>query len=57
MQESEPVQIIKKPDKKKPREGSWDTFNNVRDHLETCSANDLNTALSIITNRLHDFIK
>lgn len=57
MKESEPVQIIKKPDKKKPREGSWDTFNNVRDHLETCSANDLNTALSIITNRLHDFIK
>lgn len=57
MSEIEPVQIIKKPDKKKPREGSWDTFNSVRHHLETCSANDLNTALSIITNRLHDFIK
>ena len=57
MAESEPVQIIKKPDNKKLKSGSWDAYNKVRDHLETCSAKELNTALSIITNRLHDFIK
>ena len=46
MLESEPVQIIKKPDNKKLKSGSWDAYNKVKDHLETCSA-----------NRLHDFIK
>ena len=57
MSESEPVQIIKKPDNKKLKSGTWDAYNKVRDYLETCSAKELNTALSIITNRLHDFIK
>ena len=57
MSESETVPIIKKPDNKKLKSGSWDAYNKVRDHLETCSAKELNTALSIITNRLHDFIK
>tara|TARA_R110002153_G_scaffold76252_1_gene196627 strand:- start:44 stop:388 length:345 start_codon:yes stop_codon:yes gene_type:complete len=37
--------------------GSWDEYNAIRDHLETCDAKALNTALSIITGRLGDLLE
>jgi len=37
--------------------GSWDEFNAIRNHLETCDARALNTALSIITGRLGDLLE
>ena len=37
--------------------GSWDEYNAVRNHLETCDAKALNTALTIITGRLGDLLE
>ena len=37
--------------------GSWDEYNAIRDHLETCDAKALNTALTIITGRLGDLLE
>ena len=37
--------------------GSWDEYNAIRNHLETCDAKALNTALSIITGRLGDLLE
>jgi hypothetical protein len=37
--------------------GSWDEYNAIRNHLETCDARALNTALSIITGRLGDLLE
>ena len=37
--------------------GTWDEYNAIRNHLETCDARALNTALSIITGRLGDLLE
>ena len=37
--------------------GSWDEYNAIRNHLETCDAKALNTALTIITGRLGDLLE
>jgi len=37
--------------------GTWDEYNAVRNHLETCDAKALNTALTIITGRLGDLLE
>jgi len=42
---------------RKLKGGSWDEFNAIRNHLETCDAKALNTALSIITGRLGDLLE
>lgn len=42
---------------RKLKGGSWDEFNTIRNHLETCDAKALNTALSIITGRLGDLLE
>lgn len=42
---------------RKIKGGSWDEYNAVRNHLETCDAKALNTALSIITGRLGDLLE
>lgn len=42
---------------RKLKGNSWDEFNTIRDHLETCDAKALNTALSIITGRLGDLLE
>ena len=42
---------------RKLKGNSWDEFNTIRNHLETCDAKALNTALSIITGRLGDLLE
>ncbi len=37
--------------------GSWDEYNAIRNHLETCDAKALNTALTIVTGRLGDLLE
>ena len=37
--------------------GSWGEYNAIRDHLETCDAKALNTALTIISGRLGDLLE
>ena len=36
--------------------GSWDEYNAIRNHLETCDLSTLNTSLAIITNRLVEIL-
>tara|TARA_B110000977_G_scaffold8380_1_gene11231 strand:+ start:70 stop:414 length:345 start_codon:yes stop_codon:yes gene_type:complete len=58
---TEPVAPVAEPSApSEPRNlkgGSWDEYNAVRNHLETCDAKALNTALSIITGRLGDLLE
>ena len=42
---------------RKLKGGSWDEFNAIHNHLETCDAKALNTALTIISGRLGDLLE
>jgi len=56
----EPTEPAKPIEPAKPRPmkgGSWDEYNAIRNHLETCDAKALNTALTIITGRLGDLLE
>jgi len=55
--ESKPQQTTAPVQPRELKGGSWDEYNAIRDHLETCDARALNTALSIITGRLGDLLE
>jgi len=42
---------------RKLKGGSWGEYNAIRNHLETCDAKALNTALTIISGRLSDLLE
>ena len=55
--ESKPQPTTAPSEPRNLKGGSWDEYNAIRDHLETCDAKALNTALTIITGRLGDLLE